>query len=114
VAAETVNELDPRLIFWAVYGAGLLAVYGLLLRRRLMHLRKHRDPRAFRDAMEGVGLFLVALATAIAITWALFGPRGTGMVGILSAVAAATFLVVGIYALSERQPANGGSAARRQ
>ena len=108
-----MTDFDPRYLFWAAYGVGLLVVYGLLLRRRLRHLRKHNDPRAFRDAMEGAGLFLVAVGLAFALSVALFSDD-QGMVGISLAIVGAAFLVVGLSDLAENVPANGTPGARRQ
>ena len=108
-----MNDLDPRYLYWAGYGAGLLVVYGLLLRRRLQHWRRHSDPRALRDAMEAIGQFIVAIGLAFAVTVALF-LSDPGLVVILLAVVGAAFLVVGLSDLAESVPANGGTAARRQ
>ena len=89
-----------QLGFWVVWGVGTPLVYGLLMRKRGMIYRIHRDRRALRPAIEAIGLFIVSLAAAVGVTVALFAP-GTGLARIFSAVACGAFFAVGVYALME-------------
>jgi hypothetical protein len=109
-----VNDTDSRVAFWAVWGVGTLVAYSLILIRRARHYRNHRDPRAFRDAVESLGYFLVSIGAFLGITFALFTP-GAGHARLLFAVAAGAFLVVGLYTVAETEPSDGAAGkARRQ
>lgn len=108
-----MNTVDLRLAYWLVWGIGTVVVYALLLRRARRHYVKHRDPRAFRDLSRAFGYFLVSLAAGLGITVALFA-RGTGVGSLLFAISSGAFTVVGLYALLDREPDNGGHSARRQ
>lgn len=109
------DSLDTRVVAWFIWGLGSVVVWGGILFRRGRHLNRHRDARALRDTMEAVGLFGFALVVCAAIGAALFAPKGTTWAGLLSAIGAGIFLVVGLYALFERFPDDTANArARRQ
>jgi hypothetical protein len=108
------GDVDLRVAFWVVWGVGTVLVYGALFARRYRIFRKHQEPRARRDLMEAFGLFLVSVAAALGITAALFGPTGQGWGRLMFAVSSGVFFVVGLYSVMEREPIDGGHAARRQ
>ena len=108
------GDVDFRLVFWVVWGVGTVLVYGALFFRRYRIFRKHQEPRARRDLMEAFGLFLVALAAFLGISAALFGPPGQGWGRLMFAISSGAFFIVGVYAVMEREPSDGGTAARRQ
>lgn len=110
-----MSGLDPRVLYWLVWGVGTVFVYLLLFLRARQHYIRHRDPRARRDQTRAFGYLLVSMAAATGVTVLLFGPKGAGgLAAFLSAISSGVFFVVGLYALLDREPDNGGHAARRQ
>ncbi len=108
-----MSDVDPRLVFWAVWGVGTLVVYTILFHRARKHYLRHHDARARRDQTRAFGYLLVALAAAIGITLALFF-RGTGSAALLFAISGGAYFVNGLYAVIDSEPVNGGHEARRQ
>lgn len=108
-----MTDVDPRVVFWAIWAVGTPVVYGANLVRRLQTLQHHRDPRSRREALEAFGYFLVALCAFLGITAVLYF-QSSGIGALLSAVSAGVFFVVGLYALFDRDPGDGNREARRQ
>lgn len=106
-------DLDPRIVFWAVWAVGTVIVWAIVFERQRRQYRKHRDAASLRDAIQALGLFIVSLAAFLGMTAALF-LRGAGFGALLFAVAGGAFFVVGLYSVFERYPDGGGTAARRQ
>ena len=90
-----------RLAVFMIWGLGTVLVWGDVLRKRRRKLRRYHDVRARRDFLEGLGLFLVAISSAISIFMVLFGAAGTGLRGLAVAVSLGAFLAVGFYARGE-------------
>lgn len=108
-----MSNVDPRLVFWLVWAVGTALVWGINFARQRRKYKHHPDPASLRDALHALGLFLVAVAAFLGVTAALF-LRGGGLGSLLFAISAGAFFVVGLYAVFERIPENGGHAARRQ
>jgi hypothetical protein len=88
--------LDVKLVMYAIWGLGVVVLYGRVLwgRRRLWKAR--HTARARRDLIVAFSLFLTALAASAAIFAVLFGPLGTGVRGFFVAVALGAFFAAGL------------------
>lgn len=95
-------NIDTRLLAYLIWGVGTLVVYSIVLWKRRRSYTRHRDARARRDVAEGIALWLVALAAAVAVTFVLFGEAGTGIRGWSAAVALGAFTACGAIMATER------------
>lgn len=101
-----MTDLAAFLAF-AVWGVGMVVVYGFVLWKRHRTWLLHHDRRSKRDLMEALGLFLVAIASAFAVFAALFD-NTTGLRVFLAALVAGALLGVGLLMATEptkRDPA---------
>ena len=94
--------LDVRLIVLLIWGGGTVLVWGGVLRRSIQSHRIHHDARSRRELIAMSALFLVALASGVAVALALFGTAGTGIRSFATTVALGAFLGAGIVLLSIR------------
>lgn len=99
-------DLDSRLIAFALWGLGTVAVYADVLRVRLRSWALHHDRRGKREAMSGLALFLTALCSSVAIFLVLFGQAGSGIRGLFVAIALGAFTGAGIVLRTERPAAD--------
>lgn len=97
-----MTELDTRWIAYILWGVGTVVVYGVVLYRRQGLYVRFPDRRSRRDLMEAVVLFIVALASFLAITMVLWGEPGTGIRGMLVAVALGAYTGAGVIMLSDQ------------
>lgn len=88
--------IDTRFVAFLVWGVGTVLVWGIVLFRRYVSYRLHRDSRARRDLSSGFGLFLTALAAAGSIAFVLFGPAGSGLRGMMTAISLGAFFATGL------------------
>lgn len=94
--------LDTRFAVLAVWGLGTVVVYGyVLMRRRRLWLRR-RSREDAHELLASVALFITALASALAIGFVLFGPVGTGIRGLFTALALGAFSAAGLVMASDK------------
>ncbi len=98
---DVVIAIDSRWIAYAIWGVGTVVIYGTVARRGLRSWQAHRDERSRRELMERVARFLVALASLASLTLALFGEAGTGIRGLIIALALGAFTAAGAIELRE-------------
>lgn len=91
-----------------VWGGGTVAAYGSVLTRRVHAFRVHHDVRSRRELLAGFGLFMTALAAALAVVVVLFGEAGTGLRGWFSAIALGAFFGAGVVMASELRSESEG------
>jgi len=94
-------DLDWRVIIGAIWGGGVVWVYGDVLRVRLTANRIHHDRRSRRDLRSGVALFITALGAGLATVFVIFGTAGSGIRGFMSAIALGAYLGAGWIMRSE-------------
>ncbi len=99
--AQWLLGLDSRLLAFAVWGLGTVAIYGYVLWRRRHSYLVHHDARSRRDVVEALGLFLVALSAAASIWIVLFVTPGSGVRIFLTTVSLGAFLGVGLVMATE-------------
>jgi hypothetical protein len=90
-----VND-GSRLLFFVLWGGGVLVAFSIVLYCRWKLWKSHRDKRSFRDVLEAVGLWLVAAPAASAIGVLLVAPDQTTARGFLNAIALGAFVGVGL------------------
>lgn len=100
-------EPDLRLAVLFVWGGGTVIAYGAVLARRIHAYRIHHDTRSIRELLAGVGLFLTALASCLAMVVVLFGDSGTSIRGHLVALALGAFFGSGLIMASETRSEDG-------
>lgn len=93
--------IDTRLIAFAIWGLGVVGVYGYVLWRRRRSWLLHHDSRSRRDLVEAFGLFLVALSAAASAWTVLFVVPGVGIRVLLTAVSLGGFFGVGLVMATE-------------
>lgn len=93
--------MDGRLIVLLIWGGGTVLAYGVVLSKRRFAFRLHHDRRSKRELLAGSALFLTALCSALAIVFVLFGQPGTGIRGLVTAIALGAFTGAGIVMASE-------------
>ena len=74
-------------------------------RQRASNHGHHHDPRSFRDLLEAIGLWLVALAASMSVFSVLFFPQDPTMRGLLTSLALGAFFGVGIIMATEERQA---------
>lgn len=94
---------DNRFVFLAIWGFGVVFVYGRVLRRRHRRWDRDRTARSYRDLLGAVGLFIVAVASGASIVTILFGPTGTGIRGFAVALALGAFVAAGLV-MDDEEP----------
>jgi len=99
-----VIDLDTRLLAYAIWGIGTLFIYGLILARSVSGARRHHDARSRRELYGDLAYFIVALASSVSITFALFGEPGTGLRGLVIASALGAFTAAGVVKLKDVAP----------
>jgi hypothetical protein len=107
-----MQPLDTRLAAYLVWGVGTLMVYGWVLRRRYQVFRVRPDRRSRRELAAAIALFLVSLAASLAVTFVLFGETGTGIRGLMSAIALGAFTGAGVVMAGEAPPDEVAEAGR--
>lgn len=100
-------DVDLRLAVLFVWGGGTVVSYGAVLARRVHAFRVHGDVRSRRELLAGFGLFLTALASALAVVVVLFGESGTGVRGWFTAIALGAFFGAGVIMASEVRSEDG-------
>jgi Ni/Fe-hydrogenase subunit HybB-like protein len=96
-------SLDTKLLFYGIWGIGVILVYGVVLLRTRQRWKVRRDKRAQRDLIAAVALFLAALAASLAIFMVLFGPLGVGVRGFFSALALGAFFAAGLVMATDSE-----------
>lgn len=94
-------DIDTRLIVFAIWGVGTVLVYADVLRGAYHSFRGHRDARGRRELLASLALFIVSAASCLSIATVLFGPAGTGIRGLVTAIALGAFLAAGIVLRTE-------------
>ena len=94
--------IDTRILAYLIWGVGCLLMYSIVLAKRRRKYLRHRDARALRDLLEGVTLWLVSLASSVAITLVLFGDGTSGLRGLVSAIALGAFAAGGFVMATEK------------
>lgn len=92
---------SSRLLFYGVWGGGVLLLFSIVLLRRIRGHGVHRDRRSFRDLLEAIGLWLVSFAASAAVASVVFYPDAATLRGALNAVALGAFVGVGIIMATE-------------
>ena len=94
---------SSRLLFYGLWGGGVLLLFSIVAVRRLRNHRQHRDRRSFRDLLEGIGLWLVSFAASAAVASLVFYPEAASLRGALNAIALGAFVGVGIIMATEER-----------
>lgn len=98
-----MGDFDGRLIVLLMWGGGTVGAYTQVFVNRLRSWRYHHDARARRDLLEGTGLLIAALASALSTAMLLFTQGHGGLRGFLIALALGAFLAVGVYMAQEER-----------
>lgn len=92
---------DTRLLAYLIWGVGCLILFSIVLYHRWRAWRYHHDNRSLRDMIEGIALWIVSVASFLAITLILFGEAGTGIRGLFAGIALGSFAAVGLIMATE-------------
>lgn len=92
---------SSRLIYFGVWGVGVVITFSIVVFARWRIWRHHRDRRSFRDLLEGVALWIVAAAAAFAVASVLWFPDVSSLRGALNALALGAFFGAGIVMASD-------------
>src|SRR5262245_321486 len=96
-----MNDLDTRFLAYLIWGIGTVVIYGAVMRHGWRRWRARRDARARRELYERIARFMVALASLASLTLALFGETGTGLRGLVIALALGAFAASGAIELRD-------------
>jgi hypothetical protein len=101
----SVPDIDTRYVVFLLWGFGTLAIYTIVVVDRAIRWWTARDARARREALQGVGLFLTAAGSFLAIFVGLFVEPGNGIRTAALGLALGAFTGTGIVMLeSPRLP----------
>ena len=87
-----------------IWGIAVILLYGTGLRRRIASWRKHHDPRASRELLSGMALFIAALASGLSIVVVTFAIDGPALRTTLGSIAWGTFTAAGVLYAHETRP----------
>lgn len=87
---------SSRLLFFGVWGVGVILVYGFVIFARWRIWRHHHDRRSFRDFLEAFALWLVAFGASAAVASVLIYPDASTIRGFLNSLALGAFFGAGV------------------
>ena len=89
-------NIDTRWLAYMIWGVGTVIVYGLVLRKGYRSFHAHRDGRSRRELIARTARFMVAVASAAGILFALYGEPGTGFRALVISLALGAFTAAGV------------------
>lgn len=92
---------SSRLIFFGIWGIGVVVVYGIVILLRWKIWRYHHDRRAFRDFLEAFALWLVAFGASAAVAAVVLYPEADTVRGFLNSLALGAFFGAGVVMLTD-------------
>ena len=96
------GDADFRVLTYIVWGIGTTLVYGYVLLRRMRAFRRRNDKRSRRELLTGIGLFLTAFASNLAVLVVLFAREaGQDARSFFVALALGAFFAVGVNMATE-------------
>lgn len=85
-----------RLLFFGVWGLGVVLAFSIVLWCRWKIWRHHHDKRSFRDFLEGAALWLVAFGASAAVGSVVLYPDLSTIRGFLNSLALGAFFGAGV------------------
>lgn len=105
---------SSRLVFFGIWGVGVIVIYGIVIVCRWQIWRHHHDKRSFRDFLEGFALWLVAFGASAAVASVILYPDASTIRGFLNSLALGAFFGAGVVMATDALEQRRGLKARRK